>query len=74
MALVQLSDFLDVIPAMLQAPHRPMHCTYDDAAASEAASSTTGRNHRPRGSLPAAPRRGLAAGQAIPPTGFEPVT
>jgi len=31
MALVQVSDFLDVIPAMLQAPG-PMHCTYDEAA------------------------------------------
>jgi hypothetical protein len=30
MALVQLSDFLDLIPAMLQAPHRSMHCTYDE--------------------------------------------
>jgi uncharacterized protein YuzE len=32
MALVQLSDFLDPIPAMLQAPHRSMHCTYDEPA------------------------------------------
>jgi len=32
MALVQLSDFLDVIPAMLQAPHRSMQCTYDEPA------------------------------------------
>jgi len=30
MALVQLSDFLDVIPAMLQAPRRSMPCTYDE--------------------------------------------
>jgi len=32
MAVVQLSDFLDLIPAMLQAPHRSMHCTYDEPA------------------------------------------
>ena len=32
MALVQVSDVLDVLPAMLQAPHRSMHCTYDEAA------------------------------------------
>ena len=32
MALVQLSDFLDVIPAVLQSPHRAMHCTYDELA------------------------------------------
>jgi hypothetical protein len=25
----QPSDFLDLIPAMPQAPHRSMHCTYD---------------------------------------------
>ena len=29
---VQLSDFLDVIPAVLQAPHRSMQCTYDEPA------------------------------------------
>ena len=29
---VQLSDFLDVIPAVLQAPHRLMQCTYDEPA------------------------------------------
>ena len=28
----QPSDFLDLIPAMLQAPHRSMHCTYDEPA------------------------------------------
>jgi hypothetical protein len=28
----QPNDFLDVIPAMLQAPHRSMHCTYDEQA------------------------------------------
>ena len=28
----QLSDFLDVIPAVLQAPHRSMQCTYDEPA------------------------------------------
>jgi uncharacterized protein YuzE len=32
MALVQLTDFLDVIPAILQAPRRSMHCTYDETA------------------------------------------
>lgn len=32
MAPVQLSDFLDVIPAVLQAPHRSMQCTYDEPA------------------------------------------
>ena len=32
MAIVQLSDFLDAIPAVLQAPHRSMHCTYDEPA------------------------------------------
>ena len=32
MALVQLSDFLDAIKAVLQAPHRSMHCTYDEPA------------------------------------------
>ena len=29
---VQLSDFLDAIPAVLQAPHRSMQCTYDEPA------------------------------------------
>lgn len=29
---VQWSDFLDVIPAVLQAPHRSMQCTYDEPA------------------------------------------
>ena len=29
---MDINDFLDVIPAMLQAPHRSMHCTYDEAA------------------------------------------
>jgi len=28
----QPSDFLDLIPAMLQASHRSMHCTYDEPA------------------------------------------
>ena len=32
MAIVQLSDFLDAIPAVLQAPHRSMQCTYDEPA------------------------------------------
>ncbi|MEY3204236.1 MAG: hypothetical protein RLZZ21_567 [Planctomycetota bacterium] len=32
MAPVQLSDFLDAIPAVLQAPHRSMQCTYDEPA------------------------------------------
>ena len=32
MAPVQMSDFLDAIPAVLQAPHRSMHCTYDEPA------------------------------------------
>ena len=32
MALVQLSDFLDATPAVLQAPHQSMHCTYDEPA------------------------------------------
>ena len=32
MALVQVSDFLDAIPAVLQAPHRSMQCTYDEPA------------------------------------------
>ena len=32
MAPVQLSDFLDAIPAVLQAPHRSMQCTYDESA------------------------------------------
>ena len=32
MAPVQLSDFLDAIPAVLQAPHRLMQCTYDEPA------------------------------------------
>jgi uncharacterized protein YuzE len=32
MALVQLSDFLDMIPAVLQAPQRSMQCTYDEPA------------------------------------------
>ena len=32
MAPVQLSDFLDAIPAVLQAPHRSMLCTYDEPA------------------------------------------
>ena len=29
---VHLSDFLDAIPAVLQAPHRSMQCTYDEPA------------------------------------------
>jgi len=29
---IQSSDFLDLIPAMLQAPHRSMHCTSDEPA------------------------------------------
>jgi len=32
MTSIQPSDFLDLIPAMLQAPHRSMHCTYDEPA------------------------------------------
>jgi uncharacterized protein YuzE len=32
MALVELSDFLDLIHAILQAPHRAMHCTFDKQA------------------------------------------
>jgi len=32
MALVQLSDFLDMIPAVLQAPQRSIKCTYDESA------------------------------------------
>ena len=32
MTPVQLSDFLDAIPAVLQAPHRSMQCTYDEPA------------------------------------------
>ena len=32
MAPVRLSDFLDAIPAVLQAPHRSMQCTYDEPA------------------------------------------
>ena len=32
MAPVQLSNFLDAIPAILQAPHRSMQCTYDEPA------------------------------------------
>ena len=32
MAPVKLSDFLDAIPAVLQAPHRSMQCTYDEPA------------------------------------------
>ena len=32
MAPVQLSDFLNAIPAVLQAPHRSMQCTYDEPA------------------------------------------
>ena len=32
MAPVQLSNFLDAIPAVLQAPHRSMQCTYDEPA------------------------------------------
>jgi uncharacterized protein YuzE len=32
MGPVQLSDFLDAIPAVLQAPHRSMQCTYDEPA------------------------------------------
>ena len=32
MALVQRSDFLDMIPAVLQAPQRSMQCTYDEPA------------------------------------------
>lgn len=32
MTRIHPSDFLDLIPAMLQAPHRSMHCTYDEPA------------------------------------------
>ena len=32
MAPVQVSDCLDAIPAVLQAPHRSMQCTYDEPA------------------------------------------
>jgi uncharacterized protein YuzE len=32
MGPVQLSDFLAAIPAVLQAPHRSMQCTYDEPA------------------------------------------
>jgi len=32
MALVQPSDFLDLIPAMLQRPHRSMLCTWNEPA------------------------------------------
>ena len=32
MAPVQLSNFLDAIPAILQAPHLSMQCTYDEPA------------------------------------------